>query len=117
MCGINGAFAYAASAPPPDRAELLRVRDAMAARGPDGVGEWWSASRRCGFGHRRLAIQDPTPRADQPMASADGAEVITFNGQIYNFPALRAELEAKGVQFRTTCDTEGLLHLYALEPN
>jgi len=115
MCGVNGAFAYRAAAPAPVRAELLRVRDAMAARGPDGVGEWWSDCARCGFGHQRLAIQDPTPRANQPMASADGRYVITFNGQIYNFPALRTELEARGVVFRTTCDTEGLLHLYALE--
>jgi asparagine synthase (glutamine-hydrolysing) len=115
MCGVNGAFAYAAAAPGPDRAELLRVRDAMATRGPDGVGEWWSPDRRCGFGHQRLAIQDPNPRADQPMLSADGRYAITYNGQIYNFPALKAELEARGVTFRTTCDTEGLLHLYALE--
>jgi len=115
MCGVNGAFAYGPAAPAPDRGELLRVRDAMAPRGPDGAGEWWSQDRRCGFGHQRLAIQDPTPRADQPMASADGRHVITFNGQIYNFPALKAELEARGAAFRTTCDTEGLLHLYALE--
>jgi asparagine synthase (glutamine-hydrolysing) len=115
MCGVNGLFAYAAAAPAPDRTELLRVRDAMAARGPDGAGEWWSDGGRCGFGHHRLAIQDPTPRANQPMASVNGRYVITFNGQIYNFPALRAELEAKGVVFRTNCDTEGLLHLYALE--
>jgi asparagine synthase (glutamine-hydrolysing) len=115
MCGVNGAFAYAAAAPSPDRAELLRVRDAMAARGPDGVGEWWSENGRCGFGHQRLAIQDPNPRANQPMVSADGRSVVTYNGQIYNFPALRAELEARGVVFRTSCDTEGLLHLYALE--
>ncbi len=115
MCGVNGVFAYRAAAPAPDRAELLRVRDAMTARGPDGLGDWWSQDRRCGFGHRRLAILDPTPRADQPMASADGRLVISFNGQIYNFPALRAELEARGASFRTTCDTEALLHLYALE--
>ncbi|HEY1426089.1 MAG TPA: asparagine synthase (glutamine-hydrolyzing) [Caulobacteraceae bacterium] len=115
MCGVNGAWAYRASAPAPDRAELLRVRDAMAPRGPDGVGEWWSEHRRCGFGHQRLAIQDPTPRANQPMASADDRLVITFNGQIYNFPALKADLETRGAQFRTTCDTEALLHLYALD--
>jgi asparagine synthase (glutamine-hydrolysing) len=115
MCGVNGVFAYATAAPSPDRAELLRVRDAMATRGPDGAGEWWSSERRCGFGHQRLAILDPTPRANQPMASADGRYVITFNGQIYNFPALRAELVARGAIFRTTCDTEALLHLYALD--
>src|SRR5580658_4941631 len=115
MCGVNGVFAYGRAAPAPDMAEMLRVRDAMAARGPDGIGEWWSDDRRCGFGHQRLAIQDPNPRANQPMVSADGRYVITYNGQIYNFPALKADLERRGVKFRTTCDTEGLLHLYALD--
>jgi asparagine synthase (glutamine-hydrolysing) len=115
MCGVNGVFAYGSAAAAPDPREMLRVRDAMAARGPDGVGEWWSACRSCGFGHQRLAIQDPNPRANQPMVSADGRYVVTYNGQIYNFPALRADLEARGVRFRTTCDTEALLHLYALD--
>ena len=112
---MNGIFAYGAAAPSPNEHELQATRDAMAARGPDGAGLWWSEGRRCGLGHRRLAILDPTPRADQPMVSVDGRYAITFNGQIYNFPALRADLEARGARFRTTCDTEALLHLYALE--
>jgi asparagine synthase (glutamine-hydrolysing) len=115
MCGVNGVLAYGAAAPAPSERELLAVRDAMARRGPDGSGLWWSDERRCGFGHRRLAIIDPTERAAQPMASADGRLVITYNGEIYNFPELKALLEARGVRFRTTSDTEALLHLYALD--
>ena len=113
MCGISGIFAYHAAATAPDEAELLATRDAMRARGPDGSGAWWSADRRCGLGHRRLAILDLSDRASQPMASADGKIVVTFNGEIYNYRVLRAELEAAGVRFRTTSDTEALLHLYA----
>ncbi len=115
MCGVNGVFAYRDAAPNPSEAELLAVRDAMAARGPDGRGLWRSQDRRCGFGHRRLAIIDPTERAAQPMQSADGRYVITYNGEIYNFPELKTELEARGVIFRTTSDTEALLHLYVLD--
>jgi len=115
MCGVNGVFAYGAAAPAPSERELLAVRDAMAARGPDGSGLWWSDDRRCGFGHRRLAIIDPTDRAAQPMTSADGRFIITYNGEIYNFPELKAKLEDRGVRFRTTSDTEALLHLYALD--
>src|SRR5215472_1089226 len=113
MCGVSGIFAYHSAAGAPDAAELLATRDAMRARGPDGSGLWWSADRRCGLGHRRLSILDLSDRAAQPMASADGAVVITFNGEIYNYAALRAELEAEGTHFRTTSDTEALLHLYA----
>ena len=113
MCGVNGVFAYGGAAPAPDVGELLATREAMAARGPDGAGAWWSDDRRCGLGHRRLAILDPTPRAAQPMLSADGRYAITYNGQIYNYPALRRQLEARGAVFRTRCDTEVLLQLYA----
>src|SRR5438128_1808766 len=113
MCGVNGVFAYHAASNAPDEAELLATRDAMQARGPDGSGIWWSADRRCGLGHRRLSILDLSDRASQPMASADGKIVVTFNGEIYNYQVLRAELEAAGVRFRTTSDTEARLHLYA----
>src|SRR5271163_4170988 len=112
MCGVNGIFAYHSASSAPDPAELFASRDAMRARGPDGSGIWWSADRRCGLGHRRLSILDLSDRASQPMASADGDTVVTFNGEIYNYKALRAELEAAGVRFRTTSDTEALLHLY-----
>jgi asparagine synthase (glutamine-hydrolysing) len=113
MCGVNGIFAYHAAASTPREPELLATRDAMRARGPDGSGLWWSSDRRCGLGHRRLSILDLSDRASQPMTSADGKIVITFNGEIYNYKALRDGLEADGVQFRTSSDTEALLHLYA----
>jgi len=85
----------------------------MRARGPDGLGAWWNVDRRCGLGHRRLSIIDLSDRASQPMASEDNRFVVVFNGEIYNYPQLRAELENDGVRFRTTSDTEALLHLYA----
>jgi asparagine synthase (glutamine-hydrolysing) len=115
MCGIAGIYAYHYAANPIDGTELRTMRDHMAARGPDGSGEWVSADGRVGFGHRRLAIIDLSEAAAQPMASADGSAVITFNGEIYNYRTLRAELEAKGRTFRTQSDTEVLLQLYALK--
>src|SRR6266851_5556756 len=114
MCGLNGIFAYQTSADPPDEAELIATRDHMARRGPDGLGAWWSVDRRLALGHRRLSIQDVSDRALQPMVGADGAHVVVYNGEIYNFPELRAELQAQGRHFRTTSDTEVLLHLYAV---
>jgi asparagine synthase (glutamine-hydrolysing) len=113
MCGLNGIFAYNVAAGSPDRRELMATRDHMAARGPDGAGEWWSSDRRLGLGHRRLSIIDLSDRAAQPMISACGRYVVVFNGEIYNYPDLRRELEAQGRVFRTTSDTEALLHLYA----
>jgi asparagine synthase (glutamine-hydrolysing) len=113
MCGINGIFAYHPAAGRPREGELLATREAMRRRGPDGVGLWWNSDRRCGLGHRRLSILDLSDRAAQPMTSADGNIVVTFNGEIYNYKSLRAELEAAGVRFRTSSDTEALLHLYA----
>jgi asparagine synthase (glutamine-hydrolysing) len=113
MCGLNGIFSYNRSAGLPKQAELLATRDAMTARGPDGAGEWWSEDRRLGLGHRRLTILDLSERAGQPMISACGRHVVVFNGEIYNYPALRRELEAQSAVFRTTSDTEVLLHLFA----
>lgn len=113
MCGINGIFAHGDAAPPADEAELLRVRERMARRGPDGAGHWISPDRRVGLAHRRLAIIDLSGDGAQPMASADGRLTVTFNGEIYNYRALRRELEAKGRVFRSQSDTEVLLHLYA----
>ncbi len=112
MCGIAGSFAYGSSAPEIGGMDLLRVRDAMAARGPDGEGLWISPDRRTGLAHRRLAIIDLSETGAQPMASDDGSLRITFNGEIYNYRELRADLEAKRHQFRSTSDTEVLLHLY-----
>ena len=112
MCGINGIFAYHYAANPIDRDELVRTRDHMAARGPDGKGEWISEDGHVGFGHRRLSIIDLSEAGAQPMTSADGKLVVTFNGEIYNYRSLRKRLEAKGRVFRSQSDTEVLLHLY-----
>ena len=68
MCGLNGIFAYHDAANPPSKDELLKTRDQMTARGPDGAGAWWSQDGRIGFGHRRLSIIDLSERARQPMA-------------------------------------------------
>lgn len=113
MCGLNGIYSYNISASKPKRNELLATRDHMIARGPDGCGEYWSEDRRIGLGHRRLSIVDLSARAAQPMASANGRFQVVFNGEIYNYPGLRRELEAEGVQFASDSDTEVLLHLYA----
>jgi asparagine synthase (glutamine-hydrolysing) len=113
MCGIAGIVAYRdVAAAPVDVNELWRMRDFMAARGPDGAGAWLSPDGRVGLVHRRLAIIDLDDRAAQPMVSADGALVIIFNGEIYNYRELKHQLEAKGVVFRTQSDTEVLLSLY-----
>ncbi|MCX7140583.1 MAG: asparagine synthase (glutamine-hydrolyzing) [Proteobacteria bacterium] len=113
MCGVAGIFAYRESAPPVDEQELLRIREAMIHRGPDGAGLWISPDRRVGLAHRRLAIIDLSEAGAQPMSTADGNFRITFNGEIYNYRELRKELEAKGYRFHSNSDTEVLLHLYA----
>jgi asparagine synthase (glutamine-hydrolysing) len=113
MCGIAGIFAYHQAANPIVEDELLRIRDAMLNRGPDGEGLWISTDRRIGLAHRRLAIIDLSATGAQPMASADRRFRITFNGEIYNYRALRRELEAKGHIFHSNSDTEVLLNLYA----
>ena len=113
MCGIAGIYSYHRAANRIDHAELIRIRDHMAARGPDGFGDWLSEDRRVGLGHRRLSIIDPTVRAAQPMLSADGKLAITFNGEIYNYKELREKLQAKGHLFRSQSDTEVLIHLYS----
>lgn len=112
MCGLVAIFAYQHAARPVDRAELLRIRDAMQARGPDGAGEWLSADGRVGLAHRRLAIIDLDSRAAQPMHRADDRYHIVFNGEIYNYRELRAELAQLGHRFVTESDTEVLLAAY-----
>lgn len=113
MCGINGIFAWHGDAPSVDRDELRRTRDHMAARGPDGTGEWVSGDSRIGFGHRRLAFIDLSDAGLQPMASQDGRLTLVFNGEIYNYRELRRGLEAQGSTFVTESDSEVILQLYA----
>ncbi|MEW5771861.1 MAG: asparagine synthase (glutamine-hydrolyzing) [Pseudomonadota bacterium] len=114
MCGIAGTFAYREAAPPVNREELLRVRERMLSRGPDGQGLWVSADQRVALAHRRLAILDLSEAGAQPMHDADTGNCIVFNGEIFNYPALRRELESAGHEFRSHTDTEVLLKLYAI---
>ncbi len=88
------------------------MRDIVTHRGPDDAGRFVSGP--IGLGHRRLSIID-LGTGHQPMSTVDGRFTIVFNGEIYNFPELRRELEARGAQFRTQSDTEVILHLHALD--
>lgn len=112
MCGLTAIFAYHSSAPPVNQAELLRIREAMLNRGPDGEGLWIADDKCIGLAHRRLAIIDLSDAGAQPMATPDGAVRIVFNGEIYNYRELRLSLESKGYCFRSHSDTEVLLYLY-----
>ncbi|MEZ5710789.1 MAG: amidotransferase 1, exosortase A system-associated [Blastomonas sp.] len=105
MCGIAGIF-HLETAKPVDPARLKAMSDAIVHRGPDGEGQWIAPG--IGLGHRRLSIIDLAGGA-QPMASADDAQIIVFNGEIYNFIEVRKELEACGHAFRTSSDTEVIL--------
>ena len=113
MCGIVTIFSYDKDARPVDQVELLRMRERMTPRGPDGCGLWISDNRNVGLAHRRLSIIDLSATGAQPMASVDGSVVICFNGEIYNYRELRASLKKQGCQFNSTSDTEVLLQLYA----
>ena len=104
MCGISGW--YRRGGEPVDAGVLEAQCATIVHRGPDDQGVL--ADGDFGFGMRRLSILD-LAGGHQPMASDDGRLVIVYNGEIYNFPALRRELEAAGQVFRTTCDTEAIL--------
>ena len=84
----------------------------QAHRGPDAQGAWLNHSQQLALSHRRLSIIDTTTDGQQPMLSSDGQLCITFNGEIYNYMELRAELKKHGVHFRTKTDTEVLLEAY-----
>lgn len=107
MCGIAGIVDFRGNAV--DLAEISRLTDLLAHRGPNGAGTWFGVDRDVAFGHRRLAVIDPGAGGFQPMLSNDGRHVIVFNGEIYNFLELRRELEAQGAIFRTQSDTEVIL--------
>ena len=108
MCGIAGLVAHARQAD--DRGAVRHMLDALARRGPDGEGRW--QGEHAAFGHRRLAIFDLSEAGSQPMASPDGSVVVVFNGAIYNWRLLRAELERDGYAFHSATDTEVLVHGY-----
>ncbi len=113
MCGIAGMFNYRTGAPL-DREVLQRMTGVLSHRGPDGEGMYVSSEGDLGLGHRRLSIIDLTS-GGQPMAESTGEVWIVFNGEIYNFPDLKRELQAKGHRFRTASDTEVIPVLYKEE--
>jgi asparagine synthase (glutamine-hydrolysing) len=108
MCGIAGLIDP--SGAPIDRAVLERMTRALAPRGPDAEGLWVAPG--VGLGHRRLKIIDLSEAAAQPMGNEDGTVQVVYNGEIYNFADLRAELRARGHRFRSRSDTEVLVHGY-----
>jgi asparagine synthase (glutamine-hydrolysing) len=109
MCGITGLINL--NGDPLSPILLKRMTDAIAHRGPDGEGHWIEGN--VGIGHRRLAIIDLSPAGHQPMISADHRYVLSYNGEIYNYRELRADLEAQGVWFRSNTDSEVVLYALA----
>lgn len=108
MCGICG-IALRDHRLEVDPNRLVRMRDTLTHRGPDDADIW--RHQNVGFGHRRLSIID-VAGGHQPLSNEDGTVWVAFNGEIYNFPSLMAELKAKGHAFRTRSDTEVLVHAY-----
>ncbi len=115
MCGLAGIFDPTGTASNP--ADLLRLMgQQISHRGPDDHGEWWSPLLKFGLAHRRLSILDVTQAGHQPMVSRCGNWVIAFNGEVYNFESLRAELAKKvEVSWRGHSDTEVVLECIATE--
>lgn len=110
MCGIAGIIAFNSL---PNASQMVsKMNDVLAHRGPNGSGRWSSYDEKIHFGHRRLAIIDLTELAAQPMLSADGRFVITYNGEIYNFKELRLECEKLGSHFTSHSDTEVIIECF-----
>ena len=112
MCGIAGVLNSEL-----DREDLEKVLRKMMQslhhRGPDDQGYFISKDETAGLVNRRLSILDLSFAGHQPMRSSDGRYTITFNGEIYNYAALRAELQKEGKQFNSDSDTEVILKMYA----
>ena len=96
MCGLAGELTGGSAETMP-RAQAARIAELLLHRGPDDSGIW--QSRTCTLIHRRLSIQDLSPAGHQPMQSACGRYRLVFNGEIYNYKALREQLEARGERF------------------
>jgi asparagine synthase (glutamine-hydrolysing) len=106
MCGIAGSTQT-------NQQALVAMQSELVHRGPDGDGLWLDDASGTGLSHTRLKVIDLSDDAAQPMTSANGRYVLTFNGEIYNFKELRSELEKAGTSFRSNSDTEVLLELLA----
>jgi asparagine synthase (glutamine-hydrolysing) len=110
MCGICGELTFDGA--PVREDELVGMRDRLRHRGPDSFGAYVSPRGTSGLGFRRLRIIDLSPNASQPMANEDGTVQVVFNGEIYNYKALREGLIQRGHRFRSVSDTEVIVHLY-----
>lgn len=114
MCGLSGVVSQGGG----DFSNVLRkMVDVQGHRGPDGAGVWRERIGRYAvhLGHGRLAIQDPSSAAKQPFVSANGRQILVFNGEVYNFVELRADLERRGVIFTSRSDTEVVFHSLRLD--
>ena len=111
MCGIAG---IVGSSLPQDRlrARVAEMQVHLRHRGPDDAGLFLDFQGGVGLAHTRLAILDLSESGHQPMASEDERFTIVFNGEVYNFEKLRAELEAEGEAFQSRSDTEVVLRMY-----
>ncbi len=111
MCGIAGALLWKEELDDGAWSRRLgRMISTLRHRGPDAQGMWWT--QKVGLAHARLSILDLSDAGHQPMVSEDRTVAVAFNGEIYNFQELRAELEGKGYRFHSRTDTEVLLHGY-----
>lgn len=114
MCGLAGFVDQSLQSDADNLTRMVqRMADTLRHRGPDDDGAWTDAETGVALGHRRLSIIDLSPTGHQPMMSGDGRYVIAYNGEIYNFQDLRRELEADGVGFRGTSDTEVIVEACA----
>ncbi len=117
MCGILGIASTVGRSSPLSDEALCRLRDLMLHRGPDAAGIW--RRRNIALAHRRLAVIDPSPAGAQPMLTAPDPDTgesrfaLVYNGELYNDHELRRELTARGVRFRSDCDTETVLQSLA----
>ncbi|MDN3510526.1 MAG: asparagine synthase (glutamine-hydrolyzing) [Candidatus Jettenia sp.] len=114
MCGIVGSFVFRNSDFIITEPYIIRMRDTMVHRGPDGAGIWISEDCKVGLGHRRLSIIDLSQAAAQPMCNENGTLWVSFNGEIYNHAEIRSELKAIGGHHWKTdhSDTEVILHAF-----
>jgi len=109
MCGVAGFINF--NQEPASPALLKRMTDAVAHRGPDGEGQWTQGG--VAIGHRRLSVIDLSPLGRQPMKTADGRFILSYNGEVYNFKEIRAQLEGQGIHFRSQTDSEVVLQALA----
>ncbi len=109
MCGINGVWQQQGTI---DKMLFNKMRDTLAHRGPDDAGTWMNSDGNIAFGHRRLSFMDIGSGGKQPMLSTDSKIVISVNGEIYNYPQLKTELEAYGHRFVSNSDSEVIIHAW-----